>query len=218
METGNFYSNTSHNRDDGGLMNDQCCQPFGGSGYKALQALQQYWNLLLWRRRDSGRPSLNPSLVPLRSAFDPMKIHRHLPDIYIAERKSDAVLTVRVAGTAIDEAAGFSMQGANYFDVCLPQEREFFIAVTGAMLKQPCGMKLTRRVTLKSGQVFKYSAMCFPFADRDGVPRYIVGMAKIAADASRSHFETSSTLRSEISDFSYIDIGAGLPAKPMLLV
>ena len=217
MERGHIYSDAPGSAFFGGPVDTQCCAPFGGSSYKAFEALQQYWNLLLWRRSADGGPTRDGCFVPLRSAFDPMKIHRYLPDIYIAERKSDACLEVRVAGTVIDETSGFSLRGANFFEVCLPCERDFFVTVTGAMLKQACGMKIIRKITLKDGRVLKYSAMCFPLADEDGVPRYIVGMAKVAGDMTQSHFQPSDELRSEISSFSYIDIGAGLPSRPLLL-
>lgn len=67
---------------------------------------------------------------------------------------------------------------------------------------------------LPDGRAYKYNALCFPLADSEAVPRYIVGMVKVAADNKRAYFRRTSKIRSEMSGFSYIDIGAGMPAAP----
>ena len=124
---------------------------------------------------------------------------------------------VRLSGTAIDDSAGFSMKGRNFLDVCLPCERAFYAEVTKATVQQPCGVQLTRIITLKFGQRYQYNALFFPLADRNGVPRYIVGMAKLSVEDMYDEMNHSNQMFSEISEFSYIDIGNGVPPMPALM-
>lgn len=58
------------------------------SGFKALDAFQAYWDELLLASRASEPAGSIPCPIPLRRDFNPMKIHRHLPDIFMADRKS----------------------------------------------------------------------------------------------------------------------------------
>ena len=155
--------------------------------------------------------------MPRRSDINPMKIPSLLPNIFIGEYISEKLLKIRLSGTALDEVAGFSMTGGNYFDICPSVERPFFTAICKAVVQQPCGMRMTRSITLKNGRVHQYRSVSLPLADSEGVPRYILGMANVALDITYRGYEKSQQMSSEIDDFSYLDIGAGTPPLPARL-
>jgi len=183
----------------------------------ALTSFQQYWNELLEEARANSDLGHKTCPIPKRQSFNPMKIHRYLQHVYIGELKSDELLEVRLSGTAIDEAAGFSLKGGNYLDICPPSEHKFYVAICKAVVGWPCGMKMVRSITLKDGRVHQFTSLSFPLADRDGVPRYIVGMANIAKDISHGSFPHPDSVTSQINDFKFLDVGAGMPPLPDLL-
>jgi len=186
-------------------------------GQQSLDAFHAYWHELLSECRDAESTG-QKCVVPQRRAFNPMKIHRYLQHVYIGELKSDEILEVRLSGTAIDEAAGFSLKGGNYLDICPPEEHSFFIDISKAVVGWPCGMTMTRSVTLKNGRVHQLQSLSFPLADREGVPRYIVGVANVAKDIAHGGYPQPETVISEIKEFKFIDIGAGTPPPPPVIL
>jgi len=183
----------------------------------AMDAFQEYWKALQSACREDVDASPNVCPVPQRRAFNPMKIHRYLQHVYIGELKSDDFLEVRLAGTGIDEAAGFSVKGGNYLELCPASERQFYVAICKAVVAWPCGMKMVRSVTHKSGRVHQYSTLSFPLADRNGVPKYIVGMANVVKDVENTGFPPPEEVIWQINDFKFLDIGAGMPPLPDIL-
>ena len=182
-----------------------------------LNVLQDYWNELSWACGDDTGSVSGLCPIPQRLSFNPMKIHRQLQHVYIGELKSDDFLEVRLSGTAIDADAGFSLKGSNYLDICPPVDRKFYVAICKAVVGWPCGMKMVRRVTLKNGRIHQYSSLSLPLSDCEGVPRYIVGMVNIAKDIAHGGFPYPEKMTSQISDFQFLDIGAGVPPLPDFL-
>lgn len=185
-------------------------------GARSFDGFHDYWNQLLLARRAIERPEPGECLVPRRQDFDPMKVHRQLPHVYITEWRADHEMEVRLSGTALDDTAGRALTGSNYFDTVGPKEMPFFSGVIKAVVKQPCGMKMRRTVTLKDGSAYQLRSLSFPLADREGAVRYIVGMMNVIRDIPMSTFEEAAHARSEVHDVTFIDIGAGVPDKPQL--
>ena len=183
-------------------------------GVKAFDAFHDYWNQLLLARRAAVKPAADECPVPLRRDFNPMKVHRHLPHIYIVERKLPDLLELRLSGTAIEDVAGNPLKGSNYFDFSVPEERAFTAAIVDAVIDKPCGLKMSRNVKLIGGQAYQLRSLSFPLAEEDGTPRFLLGMTNVIRDIPQSSLLSSEAVRVTINDFSFIDIGAGTPPKP----
>jgi len=186
-------------------------------GAKAIVAFKSYWRELLDACQDDTLPAAGRCSVPQRRSFNPMKIHACLPHVYITELISDTMIEVRLSGTAIDENAGQSLKGSNFLDMCGPAERPFHVAICHALTSCPCGVEMTRRVTLRDGRVNEYKSVSFPLADKEGAPRFIVGIANIAEHISFvERFEKAQQIHSAIKDFNFIDIGVGVPSSEFI--
>lgn len=187
-------------------------------GYEALDAFQKYWDELSAACRiDRAGDAVagGAHLVPKRRDFNPMKLHTHLPDIYITELLSDEQLLVRLSGTRIDDNAGYVLKGTNFLDICHPTERALHVTSFKAMISHPCGVEMTRRIMLSDGRVHQFKSISLPLADREGVPRFIVGITNVAPNiVYETKVNRSDKLRSQVMEFNFVDVGAGVPPKP----
>jgi hypothetical protein len=187
-------------------------RPILHAGIKAFDIFKDYWQQLVAAHAATDRPG--NAFVPLRTAFNPMKIHRLLPYIFIVEWKSEDFLEVRLSGTALDDAAGKSLKGSNYLDLYPPGERQFFAQLIGALTHHPCGLLMNRRIEQPSGYMHTLQSLSLPLADSDGKPRYIVGVMNVNRDKTMGVFDNIETARSHIDGYDYMDIGAGTPPLP----
>lgn len=184
-------------------------------GYKALDAFQTYWDELSNACSKNSVTAEDLNLVPKHRDFNPMKLHTYLPNIYITELLSDEQLLVRLSGTALDENAGYGLKGTNFLDLCQPTERQLHVKTFKAMIGQPCGVEMIRRVILNDGRTHQFKSVSLPLADPEGVPRFIVGITIVAANiAYEANVYRSGKLRTKVLDYSFIDIGAGTPPMP----
>jgi len=180
----------------------------------ALDAFQVYWDELSIEAKKSGGTAGDAQLVPLRSAFNPMKLPAYLPQIFITELVSDDCILVRLAGTAIDENAGQILQGKNFLDICDPDERGLHVGVCKIMASQPCGVEMTRRARLADGRIHQFKSVSLPLADNEGVPRFVVGIADLETNmAYKVQTGRANSGRSQVLEYEFIDLGAGIPPK-----
>jgi len=182
---------------------------------KALDTFQEYWDELSDACRKNSVGADGAGLVPMRRDFNPMKLHTYLPNIYITELLSDDHLLVRLSGTALDENAGYVLRGTNFLDICQPAERPLHVKTFKTMTSHPCGVEMTRRVVLTDGRIHQFRSISLPLADKQGMPRFIVGITNVAANiAYEAKVDRSDKLRTNVLDFTFIDIGAGKPPMP----
>ncbi|WP_262689811.1 PAS domain-containing protein [Kordiimonas aestuarii] len=159
-----------------------------------------------WRRlaADAGG-------VPSRLAFNPAELKDLLPFIFILERRSAEDIYVRLAGTAIEQVLRRAPTGGNYLDMCHPDERAFFRDAFTAMVDTPCGGFFRRELSLTTGEKQDLRSKCLPFKDREGHVRYLIGLTSIRADLRLTSYDPPVMDVSKITDFFYLDTGAGVP-------
>jgi len=187
-------------------------------GPEAFDEFHDYWNQLLLARRADERPALGEGPVPLRQAFNPMKVRRQLPHVYIGEWISPDVVEVRLSGTALDAAVGHPLTGKNYLEYFPREDRPFYSAVFENIIKRPCGLKMMRTLTLSSDRRHQLRSLSFPLANKEGVPCYIVGMTNVVRDFHQGSLDGVEHPKSELHSINLIDIGAGVPQMPASLM
>lgn len=171
-------------------------------GVEAFDQLTQYWR---------GLQARADGAVPTRASFNPAEIVPLLPHIFLLERKSDSHLEIRICGTALDELTGVPVSGLNYLDVCPPDQSRIFKRVMHQVLAVPCGARLEREVTFKSGRSFVFRSQGFPLADADGIPRYYAGLLKSLRPMTFEDMKNGPIIGSVFQKLDYIDLGFGIP-------
>ncbi|MCJ9428672.1 PAS domain-containing protein [Kordiimonas marina] len=165
--------------------------------------LRSYWREL--QRQNDGR-------VPRRRQFNPMRVPRLLPYIMLIERRGEYDLHVRLAGTALEAAAGRSLTGQCYLEFYDESQWGFFADMTAAMCDQPCGCRLDREVTFLSGRTMEMHSFNLPFSTEEGEVRYLLGV--MAMRRSVHHYGTADDNKIKsfmVRDFEFIDLGYGVP-------
>lgn len=174
-------------------------------GIRAFDAFQNYWMQL--------SQAASTGFVPLHRDFNPMKIPRLLPHVYMSEWASQTKLRIRLSGSALEDTFGRGLKGTDYLDLRPPEDRDFLTKLLHAVVDQPCGLKVHRRMVLSTG-AHQMRSLSFPLADKDGRPRFIVGMMNVEHDVPMTLFERAEHPNPTIKTIAYIDIGAGTPPLP----
>lgn len=184
----------------------------------AMRALDRPLEQLLehWHSLPKG-----PAHIPLKRSFNPARVARLLPIIFIGERRSRHVLITRLAGSDVGGAAGQSLTGVNLFDIYPDSERDFFADFIDGYFNQPCGGRLVRLVTFADGLVYNLETVALPLADRYGNPKYVLGMGQTTANREKSMELVNSRERAvwkpgHIQEVGYFDLGFGVPPLPAL--
>jgi len=165
--------------------------------------LRAYWDEL--QRENGGR-------VPRRRQFNPMRVPKLLPYIILVERREKYDLHVRLAGTALEAAAGRTISGQSYLGFYDESQWDLFADMTEAMCAQPCGCRLDREVTFLSGRTMDMHSFNLPFSTEEGEVRYLLGVMAMRRSALHYGYAEDSTIKTfAVRDFEFVDLGYGVP-------
>ncbi len=172
---------------------------------KESASFAEYWQSL---RKDE--------LVPAKSRLDPSQLKHLLPYIMIFEKISDTSFLIRLVGTEIVRRRGKDPTGHKLEAYSSAGEESPFRKNLMSVLDCPCGFLTISIETYTKGTQSFIELSGFPFADSEGVPRFIVSLA---IESSRSFNRRNKSLlmsqerttRQEWKFHQFIDIGAGLP-------
>lgn len=150
-------------------------------------------------------------LLPLRSALNPADIKPLLPNLMVFDLSDPAIVRFRLAGTAIAERYGFDPTGSDFLDLLDPETREVNRQLLQAAVRHPFGMLAILTTRHGSGLLASVETLSFPFADRkSGVPQMATVSVRLA-DTQRLDTKADSLHQVKATDFTFIDLGAGLP-------
>lgn len=151
-------------------------------------------------------------LVPKISSFHPEEIHRLLTSFTVYELVSTDCILIRKGGSAIELREDYEQKGDNYLDLVAPERREKAGGAFFAMYKQPCGMRVIMRHTLKNGKYIILEGMGLPFInDKGGSPLVYISNHEIADPAPHYLPGTEDSYKGMLLlQRDFIDIGAGL--------
>jgi hypothetical protein len=155
-------------------------------------------------------------LLPARSAVDLRAIARDLPGIGIAEVRSADDIRVRIAGTGLQQLYGMELTGRNLREVTADADWPMRSARYLTMVERPCGAFYRRRDTLPNGRQMEYEAVQLPLLpDRADGPRQVIWSA-VPVDKSFGPQSPDGPRAIPLATrYSFVDIGAGVPAAPM---
>ena len=157
--------------------------------------------------------SLAPAgTLPRRDQLDPTGIPRLLGDMSIMERERPDLIHLRLVGTGIVDRIGFDPTGKNIFDVHNYRKHEDVSAHLNFVLDRPCGQIVTLTDTYSSGRKLTVDICRLPMADRDGVPRYIVAVARSRFFSALEFIHSEPQIMAEVMDTTFFSLPGGGPA------
>jgi hypothetical protein len=152
-------------------------------------------------------------LVPSREEIDPGSIVSLLPFIVLTEIFSPMDARVRLAGTALRDLFGFDPSGWNYVELTGPEGRRSRGYRMWTMTHWPCGAYFSRQVTFATGAHETTYGIALPVAPgRTGGAPFILSMER-SHSGRRWLNPGSGPMIEPVSEFVFLDIGAGCPAS-----
>ena len=153
------------------------------------------------------------SLLPCRADLSPLRFGEFLPNICVTERLGPMDLPIRYAGSAFERAAGYPLNGVNYYDL-LPEHFKKSAAVFhDYIVSTPCGAFVRDIISTDSGSRYLHETIHLPLVDNSGRVRYVMAYGlgrKAVDDKGMRPIEDQSD--SHIKDLWYLDLGAGAPS------
>lgn len=151
------------------------------------------------------------ALVPPRADLDPARLRSILPCLRILEIVSPGMIRCKLSGTALRDLFGFDPTGRNLLELTPPAQRRerAWRYWTGAT--QPCGSVFGGRLRFLSGAMAPYLGLALPLRPaQEGGPMLVV--SAIAPVADRGWINERSEQELYLAaDFTFVDIGAGVP-------
>ena len=172
-------------------------------GARQRQFLNYYLSL---PRHDFGLPHHN--------TIAPRQIVKLLPWIFIADLKAEEEVTIRLAGTGIEDIQNASLTGLNLFDT-YGADKSRYRMLFEKITSHPCGA-LTDRATFSSDKIHGYyQSLYLPLSDDSGAISRIIGIITMEGTGDSPFLSEPRNLDSlmlgETSGFWLLDIGHGLP-------
>ena len=155
-------------------------------------------------------------LVPAKAKLNPARIKDLLPYLMIFERVSTNSFLIRLVGTEIVRRRGKDSTGNKLESYARGSGVSPFLQNLLSVLDRPCGYLTISVEEYTSGAKTFIELSGFPFADDQGIPRYVVSLA-IDCSASFTHrnknylLNQNQTTRQIWQWHKFVDIGAGLP-------
>ena len=152
-------------------------------------------------------------LVPDRSAFDPLKIARLMPQVIMVEYDHNDDPHFRLVGTGIVDRLGFDPSQKSYLKYLDERLVDVFWIVSQAVLATPCGGYFQIKAESPTGYVFDLELLDLPMSnERSGTQIILAHMAEIEISGVAESGEFRVV---DIRSTGWIDLGAGCPASPI---
>ncbi|MEQ8746386.1 PAS domain-containing protein [Pyruvatibacter sp.] len=161
------------------------------------QELIAYWH---------GARGDNP--VPATSDISPKNFHEILPYARYMSWDGPEDLRIRVFGSALSTAFGMDLTGFNLLDLFEPETLPLEVERFRALHAQPCGSVTVRHAYFEGGSAREIELVHLPVR---GHPSRILGTVMVREIPERWNGEADRTRPMDTLDFSYIDVGFGIP-------
>ncbi len=151
-------------------------------------------------------------ILPCRADLSPLRFGEFLPNICVTERLGPMNLPIRYAGSAFERAAGYPLNGKNYYNLLPKAFRKSVAVFHDYIVSTPCGAFVRDIISTDSGSRYLHETIHLPLVDNAGDVRYVMayGLGRKAIDDKGTRpIEDQSD--SHIKDLFYLDLGAGAP-------
>lgn len=168
----------------------------------AVQPMWRYWQGL--RAGDTAR-------IPPKSAIRMQGLRDILPNIVISERIDAHTITIRLAGSGVEDSVGQRLTGVNLIDLSPPNQHDGIRAIYTAVFSKPCGFHITEELRLKGGRKAHLHALVLPLGDEADSTRFTIGHYVFNGAGYDNDQRQAVIEHRQIDLFGYIDLGFGLP-------
>ncbi|MBV1901073.1 MAG: PAS domain-containing protein [Kordiimonadaceae bacterium] len=150
--------------------------------------------------------------TPLKSTFSPTKLRRLTPNLFMLERCSKKEISVRLMGSQLEVALDRDVPDHTVFDTLLAKDWQFYDRFLKACGGASCAGRFARSVQTNDGCTVDVEALGVPLADKEGEPRYMLGVM-VARLRHKGSARPSFTIRRnlDVLDHEFVDLGHGTP-------
>ncbi|WP_417462285.1 PAS domain-containing protein [Kordiimonas sp.] len=174
-------------------------------GLDLPSAIQPMWQI--WQGLRNG----DPAVIPPKSAISIQGLRNILPGIVLSERLNAQTITIRLAGSAVEESVGQRLAGLNLVDLSPANQREGIQAIYAAVFSKPCGFHITEVLRLRGDRKARLHALVLPLSDKDGNARFTIGHYVFTGAGYDDAQGQAAIEHRQIDLFGHIDLGFGLP-------
>lgn len=150
--------------------------------------------------------------APLKTKFNPSKLRRLVPHLFLLERCSKKDIRVRIMGSELENSLDVDSPDETVFETLLAEDWRFYDRFMKMCGGAPCAGRFSRSVERHDGQTVKVDSLGVPLADEEGEPRYMLGV--VVTQLGEDNPMVSANIREpEIfqSDHEFVDLGNGIP-------
>ncbi|MBL4838968.1 MAG: PAS domain-containing protein [Kordiimonadaceae bacterium] len=150
--------------------------------------------------------------APLKSTFSPTKLRRLTPNLFMLERCSEKEISVRLMGSELEVALDRDVPDYTVFDTLLAKDWQFYDRFLKACGGASCAGRFARSVQTNDGCTVDVEALGVPLADKEGEPRYMLGVM-VARLRHKGPANPSIPVRRrlDVLDHEFVDLGHGTP-------
>lgn len=151
-------------------------------------------------------------LLP-HAKLDPARLGSLLPRVMLFEMLDGETGRIRLCGTAFRQWFGSDLTGRNWLDLSHPSDRAARQRRMTQAVLQPCGIRSQTWQFREGMPRRKFEALTLPLEPRyaDGPPVMLIAMAEVAPAEGGPPPELLDFERCRRVDWSFVDLGAGVP-------
>lgn len=143
--------------------------------------------------------------IPSRTAFEPMRLGRLVPQLFSADRAADGA-TFRLAGAWIETLHGQPMRGVHWLDLWAPESRSLVAAAVLQTFREARPVVMVAEAERLRGVL---EIVIAPMRGADGEADRLLGLYQSAQDQERRR-EAVGPLTARLS------VGVGISGRPPL--
>mgnify|MGYP003646169963 FL=1 len=159
----------------------------------------------------------NGGSAPLKTQFSPSKIRRLMPHLFLLELSSKKAINVRLMGSAVEGVLDQTASRDTVFNTLLSKDWRFYDRFMKACGGASCAGRFSRSVERLDGITVKVDSLGVPLADKNGTPRYTLGVI-VTQPSSADQPITIRPVEASTpkSSHEFIDLGNGVPCYKAL--
>jgi len=163
-----------------------------------------------WKSLRTGR-----DIIPTQKDFLDHADPRYAPHTHISELGPDGSMIVRLMGTALVERWGKDKTGEAMGEGQPSDVREALYSNTRLVIATPCGLRSEIELATSSGSEMVIEAVTLPIAVEPGKPGRLVAFSAVMR---KLEYGEHSQRYKSLANVDWIDIGAGVPDDPPMVV
>ncbi|MEQ8817496.1 MAG: PAS domain-containing protein [Thalassobaculum sp.] len=152
------------------------------------------------------------SLIPLKSALDPLAIPKLLPRVLLHDLRQPGRAILRLVGTGLVEQYGFDPTGHDYERYVEPERWPSALAELVKVAGHPCGMRVLTEHVHSDGRVHENEAVGLPLEADDGSGRFLLFVDEIVKAPVGIDPRRRPVRHLVVKQRDYLDIGGGAPS------